>query len=226
LWAPRRGVTVLVEVILFDLGNVLVEFSQEPICQGLARLATRPPYRDPREVYRFIFDRERGLENAFDEGRMEPEAFFLETAKEMGLQISYEEFRSIWNRIFRARPGARGLVRFLRGRVEQHVLSNTNAIHFPYLLGQFPWLKLVDSMFLSHEMGCRKPKPALYSRVLERLRRPPERVLFLDDREENLAPARELGMEVVLVQEETVLEAEIRRFLPHLPWSERGRGLA
>lgn len=216
----------MVEVILFDLGNVLVEFSQEPICRGLARFATRASYRDPREVYRFIFDPYGGLENAFDEGRIEPEAFFLEIVKEMGLRLSYEEFRRIWNRIFRAREGAEDLVRFLSGKVEQHILSNTNAIHFPYLLEQFPWLTLVDSMFVSHEMGCRKPKPTLYRRVLERVRHPAEEVLFLDDRQENLVPARELGMRTVWVKKDTLIQTEIQRFFPHLPWAEYGRGLS
>lgn len=216
----------MAEVILFDLGNVLVEFSQEPICKGLARFATKTPYQDPREVYRFIFHPEGGLENAFDEGRIAPETFFREISDEMGLRLSYEEFCPIWNRIFRARPGAEELVRFLSGRVRQHILSNTNAIHFPYLLEQFPWLTLVDSMFLSHEMGCRKPKPALYHRVLERLQHPADEVLFLDDRQENLVPARELGMKTVWVRGHTVIEAEIQKFFPDLPWEEYGRGLS
>ncbi len=213
------------ETVIFDLGNVLVEFSQEPICRGLARFATKGPYRDPREVYRFIFHPEGGLENAFDEGRIGPEEFFREICEEMGLRLSYEEFCSIWNCIFRARSGAEELVRFLKGKVEQCILSNTNAIHFPHLLEQFPWLSLVDHMFLSHEMGCRKPKPPLYRRVLERLRHPAEKLLFLDDREENLVPARELGMRTVLVQKDTPIEAEIQRFFPDLPWEEYGRGL-
>ncbi|MGQ9655438.1 MAG: HAD family hydrolase [Thermodesulfobacteriota bacterium] len=216
----------MAEVILFDLGNVLVEFSQEPICTGLAHFATKPVYQDPREVYRFIFHPECGLENLFDEGRIAPEEFFGEIRDEMGLRLSYEEFRPIWNRIFRAREGAEDLVRFLSGKVGQHILSNTNAIHFPYLLEQFPWLTLMDSMFLSHEMGCRKPKPALYRRVLERLQRPAEGVIFLDDRQENLVPARELGMKVVWIQKDMPIEAEVQRFFPDLPWAEYGRGLS
>jgi len=38
-------------------------------------------------------------------------------------------------------------------------------------------------------VGLRKPEPAIYARALDILGRPPERVLFIDDREENVAAA-------------------------------------
>jgi HAD superfamily hydrolase (TIGR01509 family) len=43
----------------------------------------------------------------------------------------------------------------------------------------------------------RKPEPAIYRRALDILGSPPERVLFIDDREENIAGARNAGMRAI-----------------------------
>jgi putative hydrolase of the HAD superfamily len=43
-------------------------------------------------------------------------------------------------------------------------------------------------------VGLRKPDLAIYRRALDILGRPPERILFIDDREENVASARAAGM--------------------------------
>jgi putative hydrolase of the HAD superfamily len=46
-------------------------------------------------------------------------------------------------------------------------------------------------------VGLRKPDLAIYRRALDILGRPPERVLFIDDREENVASARAAGMKTI-----------------------------
>jgi putative hydrolase of the HAD superfamily len=48
--------------------------------------------------------------------------------------------------------------------------------------------------FSSCYVGLRKPDPAIYRRALDILGTAPERVLFIDDRPENVAPAVAAGM--------------------------------
>ncbi len=211
-----------VDVILFDLGNVLVDFSNEPIVLGLAERARRDSYQDPRQVARFLFDHVDGAENRFDKGEVSPEEFFREIALEMGLDLTYEGFVDIWNPIFRPRAGSEELVRFLHDRVEMHLLSNTNSLHFPYILAASPWLRLLNSWFLSHEMGCRKPSFEIYQMALARVSRPAERVLYVDDLEANLIPARKMGIRVAQLGKETPLADVVREAIPELPWAEFG----
>ena len=47
--------------------------------------------------------------------------------------------------------------------------------------------------------GTRKPEPAIYERLLERLRVKAEEAVFLDDIGANLKPAREMGMHTIKV---------------------------
>ena len=54
-----------------------------------------------------------------------------------------------------------------------------------------------DVAFSSCYVGLRKPEPAIYQRALDILGRPRERVLFIDDREENAAGAEAAGMKAI-----------------------------
>ena len=49
--------------------------------------------------------------------------------------------------------------------------------------------------FSSCYMGLRKPEPAIYRRALDILGKPAERILFIDDRAENVAAAESVGMQ-------------------------------
>jgi putative hydrolase of the HAD superfamily len=51
--------------------------------------------------------------------------------------------------------------------------------------------------FSSCYMGLRKPEPAMYLRTLDILGNPPERVLFIDDRAENVAAGLAAGMKAI-----------------------------
>jgi putative hydrolase of the HAD superfamily len=51
--------------------------------------------------------------------------------------------------------------------------------------------------FSSCYLGLRKPEPAIYARALEMLAKPADRVLFIDDREENVDGARNAGMKAI-----------------------------
>ncbi len=53
---------------------------------------------------------------------------------------------------------------------------------------------LVDEVVASCRVGVRKPDPRFYAAVAEAAHAPPQRTLFVDDREENIAAAHEAGM--------------------------------
>jgi putative hydrolase of the HAD superfamily len=63
--------------------------------------------------------------------------------------------------------------------------------------------RLFDAWVISGEAGVRKPDPAIYSLVLERLGLPAEACVFVDDLPGNLKPARALGMGTVVHRGDT-----------------------
>jgi putative hydrolase of the HAD superfamily len=92
------------------------------------------------------------------------------------------------------------------------VLSNTNEVHTSRWRGLYPELEgLFERMFLSHELGARKPEPAAYRAVLAYLQLPPGRVAMVDDRVENIEAAEELGMRGVVAEGTASIIEGLRR---------------
>jgi putative hydrolase of the HAD superfamily len=66
-----------------------------------------------------------------------------------------------------------------------------------YRLQTFGLRQYLDAVFSSCYVGLRKPQPEMYRRALDILGRPAERVLFIDDRQENALAAEAVGMKAI-----------------------------
>jgi putative hydrolase of the HAD superfamily len=60
-------------------------------------------------------------------------------------------------------------------------------------------------------LGLRKPDPAMYRRALDIFGSPPPRVLFIDDREENVEGGAAAGMKAIQFTGEFALSKELKR---------------
>ncbi|KLO03327.1 alpha-D-glucose-1-phosphatase, partial [Morganella morganii] len=80
------------------------------------------------------------------------------------------------------------------------VLSNTNRLHQDYWPQHYPEIAAsADFLYLSQDLGLRKPDPDIYQYVLETEEFEPQDVVFFDDVRENVDAATELGIKGVLV---------------------------
>lgn len=70
-----------------------------------------------------------------------------------------------------------------------------------------------DEVVLSAEHGVRKPDPAIFRLVLDRIGVPASQCLFVDDSEDNLAAAYELGLTPLLALDEVVAARRLRELL-------------
>src|SRR5690606_29897252 len=80
----------------------------------------------------------------------------------------------------------------LEGRVVRATASNyprwIDDLADTLLVGRF------DRIVASCHLGTRKPEPAFYERLLERLACGPDEMVFVDDREVNVEAARDVGI--------------------------------
>lgn len=60
------------------------------------------------------------------------------------------------------------------------------------------WLRDFDHHTFSHALGTAKPDPAIYRHAAQGMGLDPNEILFVDDREENIAAARAFGMHAIL----------------------------
>lgn len=95
------------------------------------------------------------------------------------------------------------LVRDLRSAgLRLGVLTNNVAEFREHWRRMLPFDDLFDDVVDSHEVGLRKPNPAIYRLALERLGATAGRTAFLDDVQSNVTAAQGVGMLAVLVDED------------------------
>jgi epoxide hydrolase-like predicted phosphatase len=82
------------------------------------------------------------------------------------------------------------------------VLTNNVAEFRERWRSMLPFDELFDDVVDSHEVGLRKPNPAIYQLALERLGAEPGRSAFLDDVPTNVWAAEGVGMLAVVVDED------------------------
>lgn len=199
-----------IEVILFDLGNVILPFNNYQIAEKLSRFSQRREFQDPREIFSYLFHLEKGLINDFDEGRVSPPDFFQSIKEYLGLSISFEEFIPIWTDIFIENQEVSEIIRSLKGRWRLGLLSNTDPLHFTYILSKFPIISTFERFILSYEVGFKKPDLRIFQRAIEWASADPEKILFIDDTKGHIEAALSLGMKGIHFISAQQLKKELR----------------
>lgn len=75
-----------------------------------------------------------------------------------------------------------------------YALSNFSAELFRQARPRFAFLEWFDGMVISGDEGVIKPDPRIYELLVERFGLTPSQTVFVDDREDNVAAAREAGL--------------------------------
>ena len=81
-----------------------------------------------------------------------------------------------------------------RAGIRTGILSNLGDEMELAIRAKFPWLAGFHHHTFSHHLKIAKPDPAIYAHAAEGLGVAAAEILFLDDREENIAAARNAGM--------------------------------
>jgi len=182
------------QVLLFDLGGVLVEFT------GVRDLAALLP--EPATATEIIERWDRCLlSRAFGVGRLPAGEYAERFVHDWGITLDPDaflrEYRS-WSR--RLYPGAKELLAELRPRYRLAALSNSNEAHWDRNTHEIGVTEQFEVAISSHQVGLAKPDPAIYLTALERLRVAAADVVFFDDVAANVTAARDLGIRAFQVR--------------------------
>jgi glucose-1-phosphatase len=182
-----------IEVVLFDLGGVLIELN------GVAPMRELAGIESDDELWR----RWLGCRwvRSFERGECSADEFAAGVVDDWHLTVEPEAFLETFAAWPLAPfPGAEALVRTVRRTVPTGCLSNTNASHWDDNFARWPILDAFDFRFLSFELGLLKPDRDVFDQVAQLLPAPPERVLFLDDNQLNVDGALNAGFAAVRVR--------------------------
>ena len=187
--------------LLFDLGNVLIDFDHGVVSRTLARHATGDHPAPAEAIHEYIFGGSGAASpNAgIDRGTGSIEALHAEVAARFSLAVSLDEFRRAWSSIF-----ADDLNRAVADRLTQasarfdvRICSNTNETHWSGLRSKHPLLDALDGnqqCLLSFRIGKIKTDPGFFPHVATVTGLPASDHLLIDDRHDNCQAAEAAGM--------------------------------
>lgn len=176
-----------IEIILFDLGGVLVELTGVPTM-----------IKWTRDIFNESEMWEAWLRSpsvrSFEKGDSSAAQFAADIINEMNLPVGMAEFIDSFTHwpsgLF---PGVPDLLKRLSHKTLA-CFSNSNELHWPRLMKEMGLEKMLNYHFASHQMGKLKPDKEAFEHVLISLGCHPSSVLFFDDNELNVKSAGEMGL--------------------------------
>ncbi len=183
-----------IRVLLFDVGGVLVQLSGvETMLEWLGRRVTAD------ELWRMWL--ESVSVRKFETGRIDASEFAAGVTSEFGLPVEPRQFLEAFIRwptgLY---PGTLEMLARIPRNYRRAILSNSNVLHWPRVLGEMRLGAAFDNHFVSHLTGRIKPDSDAFEHVVDSLGCMPAQVLFLDDNSLNVEAAQRFGMHAIRVR--------------------------
>jgi 2-haloacid dehalogenase len=195
-----------IKAIIFDFGNVLIEW-------------------DPRYVYERYFPNDsKSMENFLkevdfmgwnayqDKGRT-----FKEGVADLSKQFPHhahliQAYHDYWkDSIGISFTGTVEIMKQLKQKgYPLYGLSNWSAETFPYAQEKFDFFDMLDDMVISGQVGFIKPESEIYELMLEKIGKPAQECLFIDDSLPNIQQAQKMGFATVHFESPEQLAGELR----------------
>ena len=194
-----------VEALLFDFGGVLIDIDFDRVC---ARWAEHAGCAAASIKARFKPD---GHYERHERGEIDAAAYFASLRSSLGVDLTDAQFDDGWQAVFVAEIGGMAaLLRRAGATLPLYVFSNTNAAHYAEWSRRYrEVLRPFQRVFVSCEIGKRKPDADAFRAVAAAMAVPLPRILFFDDSLENVEGARLSGMRAVHVRSIADVEAAL-----------------
>ena len=178
--------------IVFDLGKVLVDFDYSIAARRIAARSKAPP-----DQVRLFIDYSPLLVR-YELGLITTSQFFDEIRHATGFSGTRDEFGEFFADIFTEIPPMIRLHAALRARgFPTYIFSNSNDLAISHIRRRFPFFGQFDGYILSYEHGAMKPDAKLYEVVERETRRRGQKIVYIDDRPENVAAGAARGWHAV-----------------------------
>jgi len=185
--------TTNIKAIIFDYGNVLLEWN-------------------PRHVYRHYFPEDNeGMERFFHEvdfigwnAQQDRGRTFKEGVADLSAKFPHhahliQAYHDHWKEsIGNSLTGTVEILKELKqAGYSLYGLTNWSAETFPYARAKYAFFDLFDDMVISGTVGHVKPEPEIYHILLEKISRPAQECLFIDDSLPNIQQAHTMGFKTI-----------------------------
>jgi len=195
------------QFLFFDLGNVLLKFCRERQFRQMSEVLGVPR----EQIVEIATDHD--LMVRYETGQMTSQQVHRTFCDTTGKECDFEELRHAGSDMFWTNAPMIALVSDLaRCGYRLGILSNTCKSHWEFCRNRFPTLQACsEQVVVSYEVGCMKPDPEIFAAAAQAAAVPPQQIYFTDDREENVAAAREFGMDAELFRTAAECAEQLRQ---------------
>ncbi len=182
----------MIKNIIFDFGDIFINLDKQIIFREAQKYGGTPQLTPELQK----------INNDFEVGAISPDEFIL-ALRGVYPKATPQEITDIWNGMLLDFPDYR--LDFISNLAKKNeyrlfLLSNTNAIHIPYLAEKWGqerfnrFKNCFEKFYLSQEIRMRKPDAEIFEFVLNENGLKAEETFFIDDTEENTDAAEKLGI--------------------------------
>ena len=194
----------MIRTCVFDLGNVLLHFSQDQLYSQVGAVCGR----SAGEIHGALF--ESGLQESLERGLISEQHFHQEFQRLLNREVNFDEFRLAASDIFYLNAPIVPVLDALKaGRVRLVLLSNTSSTHFEFIHGKFDVLQRFDDCVVSFRVGAMKPEAAIFEATLQAARCEPAECFYTDDIAEYVVRGRSFGMQAEVFTDVATLKGHL-----------------
>ncbi len=174
-----------IEAVVFDLGNVLVDFDFSPFFQFLKD-------HDITATTEAEFHQACGTEG-LKTGALGASEFLENISRILKRPVATSEIKEKFQNIFTPAQPMLEFVSEIRKSRPVYVLSDTNELHWDFICNRFHVHNYIDGFLGSHQAGALKPSLEIYTKAEHHFQISPGTTIFIDDLVENVEGARRAG---------------------------------
>lgn len=193
----------VINVVLFDLGGVVIDVNKDRARQ----LWSERTGRGHADFDRTWFD--SGIKDKMDLGTLTASQALSQVAKLSG--VDPDTASACFNGMLSVRLPVVEMACRLAKTVRCGVISNTDPLHGPWIQKNSGLLRVMGAWTFSYTHHALKPDRPLYDAALADMRAVAAGTLLIDDRLDNLATARSMGMHTVQFTGLNAVRADLLR---------------
>ena len=189
------------KTLFFDFGNVLIYFDKQKIYRQLATVL------EVRESSLQQALAATSWEDDYELGKISSMDLYHKLITLTGKKTCFATVAKATTEIFSPNQAIIPILQQLKRLGHQLViLSNTQELHYHFAFVHYPHFHYFDKKVLSYEVGYKKPDPRIYYKALDMAACEKEAAFFIDDLEENIVGAKNIGLQGLQFNQVTQLE--------------------
>ncbi len=178
----------MIKTITFDFGGVLYKYHEEKVLEELLSRST-----GGLSELKALTEGDN-LERMHFRGELEAKKLLEVLESRIGLKMTEDELAHVYAASVEPKEEMFDLVRKLKDKYNLQLYSDTPKILYERVIAEMPIFDLFSAVTLSFRIGKLKDSPEGHREVIEKADHSPEEIVFIDDQEDYVKQANQLGI--------------------------------